>query len=242
MRIDYYGIQCEKQCESTSVLVSKWNGRCAFLISFKRNRLSIRTPEATSLGRATAFNRYAADKFYDNLASVMDEHKFKCQDIYNVDETSCTSVQKPGNVVAAHGVRQVGSITSGERGQLVTVTYAVNAAGSVVPPLFIFPRKNFKNFSIKGGPVGSIGGANSSGWINEDLFVVYLKHFINFTRCSKEKKLLLILDNHEAHASLAATDVAKENGVILLTLPPKTSQKLQPLDVSCYKPFKTAYS
>ena len=122
------------------------------------------------------------------------------------------------------------------------MSYAVSAAGSVVPPLFIFPRKNFKDFFIKGGPVGCIGGANPSGWINEDLFVVYLKHFINFTRCSKEKKVLLILNSHEVHASLAAMDVAKENGVILLTLPPKTSHKLQPLDVSYYKPFKTAYS
>ena len=39
-----------------------------FWISFKeRNRLSIRTPEATSLGRATAFNLFTADKFYVNL-------------------------------------------------------------------------------------------------------------------------------------------------------------------------------
>ena len=66
-----------------------------FWISFReRNRLSIRTPEAMSLGRATAFNHYTADKFYDNLASVMEEHKFKCQEIYNVDETGCNSVQK----------------------------------------------------------------------------------------------------------------------------------------------------
>ena len=99
-----------------------------------------------------------------------------------------------------------------------------------------FQEKILKSFLSKA--VGYIGGANPSGWINEDLFAVYLKHFINFTRCSKDKKVLLILDNHETHASLAAIDVAKENVVILLTLPPKTSHKLQPLDVSCYKPFK----
>ena len=68
-----------------------------------------------------------------------------------------------GNVVAAQGVRQVGSITTGERGQLVTAANALNAAGSVVPPLFIFLRKNFKDFFIKSGPVGCIGGANPSG-------------------------------------------------------------------------------
>ena len=61
-------------------------------------------------------------------------------------------------------------------------------------------------------------------------------------RCSKENKVLLILDNHEAHISLAAIDLAKENGVVLLTMPPHTSHRLQPLDVCCFKPFKTAYA
>ena len=118
-----------------------------FWISFKeRNRLSIRTPEATSLERATTFNHYTADKFYDNLWNVMDEHKFECQDIYNVDETGCTSVQKSGNVVAAKGVRLVEIIISGERGQLVTVTYAVNAVGNVFSPLLFFLEKILKSF------------------------------------------------------------------------------------------------
>jgi len=214
-----------------------------FWISFKeRNRLSIRTPEATSIGRATAFNRYTVGKFFENLGSVMQMYKFEAQDIYNVDETGCTTVQVPENVVAELGAKQVGSVTSGERGQLVTAAYAVNAVGSVVPPMLIFPRKNYKDFFIKGGPASCIGGANPSGWMNEELFITYLKHFISYTRCNKEKKVLLILDNLEAHQTLAAIDLAKENGVILLTIPPKTSHKLQPLDVSCYKPFKTSYN
>jgi hypothetical protein len=36
--------------------------------------------------------------------------------------------------------------------------------------------------------------------------------------------------------------MAKENDIIMLTLPPHTSHKLQPLDRTCYGPLKTAYS
>ncbi|CAI9716204.1 transposable element-derived 6 [Octopus vulgaris] len=59
-------------------------------------------------------------------------------------------------------------------------------------------------------------------------------------KLGQQREVLLILDNHKTRVSLGDIDLAKKNGVILLTIPPHTSHKLQLLDVSCYKPFKTA--
>uniref|UniRef100_A0A672IK21 HTH CENPB-type domain-containing protein n=1 Tax=Salarias fasciatus TaxID=181472 RepID=A0A672IK21_SALFA len=43
----------------------------SWFASFRAHRrLSFRTPEATSLGRATAFNRTTVGEFFDNLAAV----------------------------------------------------------------------------------------------------------------------------------------------------------------------------
>lgn len=39
------------------------------------------------------------------------------------------------------------------------------------------------------------------------------------------------MDNHETHVSIQAITKAKENGIVLLTIPPHTSHKLQPLDM-----------
>ena len=50
------------------------------------------------------------------------------------------------------------------------------------------------------------------------------------------------MDNHEAHMSLEAVDLAKANGIVLLTIPPHTSHRLQPPDRTVYGPFKNAYS
>ena len=136
-----------------------------------------------------------------------------------------------------HRKKRIGSVTSAERGELVTVLYAVGASGVVMPPMFVFPRVNFRNNFIVGGPLGCIGGANKSGWMNEDLYVNFIKHIIHHVRSSKERPVLLI----HTHISPTAIDLARENGVVILTIPPDTSHYLQPLDRTCYGPFKTTF-
>ncbi|KAJ8333858.1 hypothetical protein SKAU_G00411790 [Synaphobranchus kaupii] len=82
-----------------------------------------------------------------------------------------TPKQVPDKIVARKGLKQVGAMTSGERGSLVTVVAAVNAQGNMIPPMFIFPRKNFRQHFIQAAPCGSIGAANGSGWMQEKEFV-----------------------------------------------------------------------
>lgn len=46
------------------------------------------------------------------------------------------------------------------------------------------------------------------------------------------------MDNHDSHILIATLNLAKENGIVLLTFPPHTSHKLQPLDRTVYAPLK----
>ena len=142
--------------------------------------------------------------------------------MYNMDETGVTTVQTPTQIVTEKGKKQVGSVTSAERGDLVTVACAVNATGNAVPPMFIFPRVTFKEYFMNGSAAGSIGHSTKSGWMNEEAFTIYLEHFIRHTNCSIDHPVLLILDNHKSHISLKAVTTSKENGVVMLTLPPHT--------------------
>lgn len=133
-------------------------------------------------------------------------------------------------------------ITSGEKGTLVTTCAIVSASGQYIPPAMVFPRVHFKPHMLKGAPTGTLGLANPSGWMNVELFCDVMKHFIKHTCSSKENPSLLIYDNHESHLSIAALDLAKDNGVTILTFPPHSTNKMQPLDVGVFGPFKTAYN
>ena len=65
-----------------------------------------------------------------------------------------------------------------------------------------------------------------------------MKHIVKHTRCSVQQPILLTLDNHESHISIAVLDFAKQNGIVMLSFPPHCSHKLQPLDRSVFGPLK----
>lgn len=94
----------------------------------------------------------------------------------------------------------------------------------------------------KGGPPGATYTCSDKGWITEDLFVEYLRHFSRFVKPSRDDPVLLVMDNHSTHSTLQAYDFCKKNGIVILTIPPHTSHRLQPLDVTFYSPLKTAFN
>ncbi|GFY52851.1 casein kinase I isoform alpha [Trichonephila inaurata madagascariensis] len=102
-------------------------------------------------------------------------------------------------------------------------------------------RVSFKNHIIGALP-GTVGTTHISGWSNAKIFVEFLKHFISHVKCSVNQPVLLLLDNHESHVSIEAITLAKEHGIVMLTFPPHTSHKLQPLDRGVFGPFKKYYS
>lgn len=123
---------------------TKCAGKNFYYDFIKRHpELSLRTAESTSLQRAVGFNRPQVLRFFNHLQELMAKFSFDPSKIFNADETGVSSVhENKQKVLAAKGKKQVGKLTSGEKGRTITVLLCVNASGDqFIPPLFIFPRK-----------------------------------------------------------------------------------------------------
>ncbi|XP_055610839.1 uncharacterized protein LOC129757592 [Uranotaenia lowii] len=156
---------------------------------------------------------------------------------------SIVVVSHTSKIVAQKGVRQTSGVSSAERGTNTTVVFAMSAAGSFVPPMFIFARQRMHETLKKAAPTGAIFDCAPKGWSNAKCFEKWFDHFLKFTRHTEEEPILLILDGHSSHTrNFCVLEKATENHVRILSISPHTSHKLQPLDVAFMAPLKANYS
>lgn len=203
--------------------------------------IKLRQPEGTSLNRIASFNKEAVGAFYSNLQVLMQKFKFEANRVFNVDETSITTVQaKCPKVYGAKGAKKVGSAISGERGRTITGVFCISAAGNYIPPMLIYPRKRMPATLQKNGPVGALYKCSKNGWINSDLFCEWLTHLAKHAKPTTTDPILLVLDNHASHISIRAYNFCKQNNIHMVSLPPHTSDHLQPLDLTVFSPLKNA--
>lgn len=95
---------------------------------------------------------------------------------------------------------------------------------------------------MAGAPPQSLGCCSASGWTDSTLFVKWLQHFVQFTNSSQESQHVIVMDGHHSHKTLAAINYARESGIHLITLPPHSTHKMQPLDRTYFKSLKSSYN
>ncbi|XP_072392462.1 uncharacterized protein [Diabrotica undecimpunctata] len=225
--------------------LTKLASECWFTNFMQRHpRLSVRKPEATSLAGMTSFNRKNIGIFQNKLEDVLTRYSFTPAQIYNLDETGVTTIQRVHKVVCKKGEYQIGKVISRIRGELMTHVGIICANGNALPPVWIFSRRRFDAARMmKSVPDdGLLGLAYPSGWMTRENFSQVLKRFVKNVRRYSENRVLLVMDNHESHISLKTVEFCIANGIVILTLPPHTSNKLQPLDRNVFGPFKTFFN
>ncbi|CAG5035003.1 unnamed protein product [Parnassius apollo] len=206
----------------------------------RNKKLTIRKPEGLSRARCDGMKKEKVAEFFNTLETVVDNNNLrgKPECVYNVDETGMSLSNRPPNIIAQKGAKDVVSMTSVERGENVTVLACMNAAGQYIPPFVLFKGVRKRDDFLLGMPPGTEVAMTENGWVTEEAFKLWLQHF---NRYRTPGKVVLILDGHASHTSYSVVDLCDSFEIELVLLPPHTSHALQPLDVSFFKPLKTYY-
>ncbi|KIJ22862.1 hypothetical protein M422DRAFT_120754, partial [Sphaerobolus stellatus SS14] len=196
--------------------------------------------------RARAFNSCTVNGFFDLLEKVIIDYEIPMENIYNTDEKG---LQLGGGRRSSliQRIYETGSkdryILKGDSLTLITIIEAVCADGTLCPPGIIMPPGATGDWmSVEG--LGCFT-QSANGWTDNYICHQWFeKCFIPFatTRNTSGKPILLISDGHQSHETPEMRLLAFENLVILLSLPPKTTHKLQPLDVGVFGPFQRAWT
>ncbi|CAL4077478.1 unnamed protein product, partial [Meganyctiphanes norvegica] len=227
------------------------NGRPGddWALNFERRHkdtLRRKNREPLSYKRAEGLTRENVDNFYTLLKQVLDEHNLwdKPWCIANCDETGmsadCVNVKVyvPAGRRHAYGLQPDATKTS------YSVLFCFNAIGQMYPPYVVYKASNLYTTWALGGPAGAGFNISESGWMVNSVFEAWFENIYlpKSHEHAQGNHRLLIFDGHNSHLTFRTIELAMENNVTILCLPPNTSHALQPLDVSVFRSLKAIYS
>jgi len=132
--------------------------------------------------------------------------------------------------------------------ELATIVEGISGDGSALEPMIIYKAKDFRQEWFKdlpNVPESILFGKSPNGWTDERIALRWLES--NFgpssttARKAGTRNRILLFDGHNSHVNINFLEYCVKNRVIPICLPPHTSHRLQPLDVSVFSPYKQAY-
>ncbi|KAJ8927279.1 hypothetical protein NQ314_020282 [Rhamnusium bicolor] len=207
------------------------------------SEISVREAEGISKARAVVTEESIRSWFKD-LNEFLDKNHCKeimknPQRVFNGDESGFMLCPKTGKVLAPRGWKNLYQIKMGNDKENLTVLVVFNASGRICPPLIVFlyirpPKK------IDKMPDDWVLAKSDTGWMKSEIFFEFVcNDFHNWLNKNGIKRpVILFIDGHKSHMTLALNQFCEDNGIILYALPPNTTHILQPADVSVFRPLK----
>ncbi|XP_058795108.1 uncharacterized protein LOC131666459 [Phymastichus coffea] len=202
-------------------------------------------PDTLILEQIMGTHRNKGLFFKKNYNRVLAKYKFQPKDVYVLEQCK---LHEPGASMLAETKRddksskkQDAPKSSPSKGKsLVTFVGTVSAIGQSIPPFYIFSYTRYqKHQLLQDAPQGSKAKSHPSGIMTKKIFLDYLRHFVEFVKSNDDTPVLLLIDDNRYHISLANLKYAKQHGIVILTFPRSTTNKVQLLEQCMCPPTET---
>ena len=223
---------CDRRGLNKVVSHGWWESFCR-----RHRNITLQVTAPLSLSRAKASDVAVINKYFDMLEATLLEYDLldkPCQ-VFNMDETGLPLDPKSLKVVCSVGTKNPVAVCAGNKTQITTVG-CVSAGGYCIPPMVIYGRKTVSREMVKDEIPGTLYGLSPKGWMDQELFGLWLDHFLRYA--PPARPLLLVMDGHSSHYCPSAIRSASEQQVVLFALPPNTTHLAQPLDKGIFGPLK----
>ena len=193
-----------------------------------------------SLRRVTSTGQSLPEDFIQKVNDFRSYFKQKSRGIDlkhigNMDEVPMCFDMPSSYTVDRTGGNNIKINTTGSEKNGFTVVLCVTADGNKLPPMVIFKRKTIPKEKF---PNGIIVSANEKGWINEEMFIKWVKEVWCKRPCTFFRpKSILAFDSAPAHLT-AISKKTLHKTTISAVIPGGLTKLLQPLDISVNRSFK----
>lgn len=151
----------------------------------RHSDINYRKPDPTVAVRAMGFNKVAVDNFFELLGKICHTNILHSEYFISIRPTYKQS-QKVTPISCLWWTPSW-SLISAEREKLVTSISCFSTVGNYMLPIFILPKKRLKIDLLD---------LEESDWIQDELFVLWLKRFIEWFH-----PIVLLLDQPMSNVS-----------------------------------------
>ena len=261
--IDYIRRQCEMCLPPTPRIVTNiasemaknkisknWPAR---FVERHKNVLDGRYLATIDLARHRSESKRGFEAYFNTIASKMAEYNITTENIYNMDEKGFMigQIQKSHRIFTRDTYLNNKLVNAGQDGnrEWITCLATICADGSALSPALIYKANtgNLQDTWLDGFDPKQqkcLFSSSPNGWTSDIHCLAWLDQV--FDKETKDKACrswrLLFIDGHGSHISMKFLDRCQELKILLAIYPPHSTHKLQPLDVSCFRPLAHYYS
>ena len=182
-------------------------------------------------------------QFLTDVSTTVAMEEIPGELVLNWDQTGIKLVPSTTWTMERRGERRVEMAGINDK-RLITAVFCGSATGDFLPIQLIYKGKTARCHPRYKFPVDWNITHSPNHWSNENTMVQYVDSiilpYVNSVRqmIGADKTDLVIMDNFKGQTTDEITNYLEENNILVSYLPPITTDRLQPMDISVNKPAK----